>query len=92
MINTADPGSINTIVIAIAIPAFQKSVIDFSLGLLSRDNFYNYAIFIGVGGPVRQLIRNNSVQNARKLARKALKRRGILNRQNLTNPRVYAQL
>ena len=70
----------------------QKSVIDFSLGLLSRDDFYNYSIFIGVGPYVRKLIRNNSVQNARKLARKALKRRGILNKNNLTNPRVYAQL
>ena len=28
----------------------QKAAVDFSLGLLSRDNFYNYAVFFGVGG------------------------------------------
>ena len=72
--------------------SMQKAAVDFSLGLLSRDNFYNYAVFFGVGGPVRQLIRNNPVVQARCLTRKSLKRRGLLNRNNLVNPVVYSQL
>ena len=70
----------------------QKASIDFALGLLSRDDFYSYAVFCNVGGQVRKLIRNNGAVKARELTRKALKRRRVLNRHNLTNPLVYAQL
>ena len=70
----------------------QKAAIDFSLGILSRDSFYQNAIWSDVGGIVRNFVRNRGAINARMIARKALKRRRLLTKRNLINPVVYAQL
>jgi hypothetical protein len=73
-------------------PHMKKILISFSLGMISRDDFYNWAVFSGCGPHVRRLLRNKGVAHAREIARKMLKRRGLINNQNLVKPTIYAQL
>lgn len=58
----------------------NKDVCKFATGSLSGRDFYETAIckFNGVSADVRNLLRTRGVQEARVLAKKALKRRGIL--------------
>ena len=56
-----------------------NDVRDFAKGLLSGRQFYETALcqFNGVSAEVRNLLRNRGVDEARQLARKALRRRGV---------------
>lgn len=45
--------------------------------LSGRELYANYTHIPNKGGQVRNLLRNNGVDKARQLARKALKRRGV---------------
>lgn len=55
----------------------------FALGFLSAQNWYNEAIDSDLGKHVRPVVKTRSVTNARNIARKALKRRRIINSFNL---------
>lgn len=54
------------------------TVKNFALGKLSGRSFYGRFAGTEVGGEVRQLLRENGVKYARRLARKALRRRNLL--------------
>ena len=55
-----------------------KAVKGFATGQVSGRDFYNH-YFRGNPNEARQLIRERRVHERRSLARKALKRRGIIN-------------
>lgn len=54
----------------------KKAVVKFATGCLSGDDFQRE--FSGNPNPARCAVRNNGVTYARRLARKALRRRGLL--------------
>lgn len=49
----------------------------FATGNISGDDFYQEARYDGVSPEVRRLLRSRGVTEARSLARKALRRRGV---------------
>ena len=73
-------------------PGMPRASVEFGLGILSRDNFYTEAIQAQCGPYVRNLIRTNGATKSRQIVRKMLRRRNLLNKFNLVNPQVYAQL
>ena len=51
----------------------------FAYGCMSGRDFYSYFKNTASGGAVRGLLRNYGVSNSKRLARKALSRRGFTN-------------
>ena len=56
----------------------QQSTIDFATKEISGEDFKDLATHFGIGGAVRNLVRNHGVVYARRIARKALRRRSLL--------------
>jgi hypothetical protein len=57
----------------------------FALGVLSARQFADQATAHGVGGVARKALKERGKTDTRKLARRALRRRSILNSYNLVN-------
>jgi len=57
----------------------MKTVSDFAHGEMSGRAFYSHFANTERGGIVRTLLRNNGVVSSKRLARKALSRRGVSN-------------
>lgn len=55
-----------------------KVVKSFASGQISGNTFYSNFVNTGNGGIVRNLFRHHGVTSSRKLARKALNRRGLV--------------
>jgi hypothetical protein len=55
----------------------KKLLKAFAQGHVSGESYYDNYKYTDKGGQVRSLLRHNGVYNARKLARKALRRRGF---------------
>jgi hypothetical protein len=55
----------------------KKLLMAFANGQVSGESYYDSYKHTDKGGQVRSLLRQNGVSNARKLARKALRRRGF---------------
>lgn len=73
-------------------PNMARYSIDFALGLMSSEAYKELGSFFGCGGHTRNLVRYHGSHKAREIARKALKRRNLLDKHNLINPLVYGQL
>lgn len=58
--------------------ASQTDVVNFANGTISGREFYDRFKGTEVAGVVRSLIRDRKVNDARSIARKALKRRGLV--------------
>jgi len=54
-----------------------SKVVNFAQGQMSGKDFYSHFSNTNGGGVVRGLLRDHGVVNSRRLARKALSRRGI---------------
>ena len=54
-----------------------SKVVNFAQGQMSGKDFYSHFSNTSGGGVVRGLLRDHGVVNSRRLARKALSRRGI---------------
>ena len=55
----------------------KQAVVDFANGTLPKNSFYSEFTGTDIGGAVRNYIRENGTEAARKNARAALNRRGI---------------
>jgi hypothetical protein len=55
----------------------KKLLTAFVRGNVSGEGYYDNYKYTNKGGQVRSLLRQNGVFNARRLARKALRRRGV---------------
>lgn len=73
-------------------PGMPRATVNFGLGIISSDNFYTEAIHAECGKHVRNLIRTNGATKSREIVRKMLRRRNLLNRFNLVDPKYYSQL
>lgn len=56
----------------------EQATVDFAQGQVSGDEFYGHFTHTPVGGEVRSLLRNHGVAYARRLSRKALRRRNVI--------------
>ena len=56
----------------------QQATVDFATKEISGEDFKSLATLSGYGGIVRNLIRQRGVNDARKVSRKALRRRSLL--------------
>ena len=56
-----------------------SKVVNFARGQMSGQDFYSHFTNTENGGTVRGLLRDHGVNESRRLARKALSRRGINN-------------
>lgn len=56
----------------------QQATRLFALGAITGKEFYNQFAGKTAGGAVRNLLRKHGVQYSRRLARKSLRRRGLL--------------
>jgi len=65
--------------------AMVRDTTSFSLGLLSVRNFQDLADSNGVGNLARRVIKQRGKRYAMRLARKALRRRRLLNAYNLAD-------
>ena len=76
----------------LATPEMKKASINFALGVMSGESYKNLGVVCGCGPHTRNLVRPRGANKSRELVRKALRRRNILNKFNLVDPLVYAQL
>ena len=63
--------------------SMARATTQFALGLLSANDWYYTAVGCEVGPQTRQVVKSRRAVNARSIARKALKRRGMLSGFNL---------